>query len=278
MGKLPLPIKNMSKQNQAFNLVELIVVVAFITMLSVLSLSALTGARSKALRIACISNLKQVGLAFRTWGLSHNGNLPQTLAASQGGDADDVGVRIAGTTQQSSRGVSKMFLCMSTELGTPSILFCPAEYESSYRQAATSFSGFTMSGTVPYINDLNVSYFIGVDPQEPRPRMFLAGDHNLGGNANPPSTAFFAAPSYFSPSYAVWLGTNWTANMGPAFMANQHNQQGSVLLTDGSVEWFTRSQLQNALKNTGDTMHQPGQFQPATGATGVMGYNRIQLP
>jgi prepilin-type processing-associated H-X9-DG protein len=76
----------------------------------------------------------------------------------------------------------------------------------------------------------------------------------------------------------VWLGTNFTANMGPAFMANQHDQQGNVAMADGSVECFNRSWLQAALKRSGDTSRAPGTFQPATGATAGPGCNRIQLP
>ena len=173
-----------------------------------------------------------------------------------------------------------MFLVMSNELSTPKILFCPAEYERSYRQAATTFAG-VQTGTnrnILYTNDLNVSYFIGVDAQEASPRRFLTGDHNIGGNGNPPTTAYCTAPSAMAPSFAVWLGTNWTVNLGPAFMANQHDKEGNIGLADGSVEWFSRLRLQNALKNTGDTGRAPGSFLPATGATMGAGCNRIQLP
>ena len=145
---------------------------------------------------------------------------------------------------------------------------------------ASTFAGTQLPGGTDtlYTNDLNVSYFIGVDAQETSPRTFQAGDHNIGGNRNPPTTAFCSAPQTYSPSFAVWLGTNFTANQGPAFMANQHDQQGNVAIADGSVEWFNRSQLQIALKNTGDTGRAPGQFLPATGATMGAGCSRIQLP
>jgi hypothetical protein len=90
---------------------------------------------------------------------------------------------------------------MSNELSTPKILFCPAEYESSYRQAASTFAGAQLpSGTnVLYTNDLNVSYCIGVDAQETSPRMLLAGDHNIGGNANPPTNAVLCSSAKLLP-------------------------------------------------------------------------------
>ena len=170
-----------------------------------------------------------------------------------------------------------MFLCISNELSTPKILFCPAEYESAYRQAAGTFARVQTPGSnqVLYINDLNVSYFIGVDARETSPRMFLTGDHNVGGDANPPTRSY----CYMMSSTAttgmpfVWLGTNFSVNLGPAFTAQQHDQQGNVALADGSVECFSRSRLQDALKYTGDTGRSPGTFLPAAGATAGAGCN-----
>ena len=46
--------------------------------------------------------------------------------------------------------------------------------------------------------------------------MFLTGDHNMGGNANPPTIAYLAAPSTGTPF--ISLGTNFTANLGPGFL------------------------------------------------------------
>ena len=175
-----------------------------------------------------------------------------------------------------------MFLCMSNELSAPKILFCPAEYESNYRCMASTFSGVGdgTANSVPFTNDLNVSYFIGVDGQETNPQMFLTGDHNLGGNANPPTAAFcyMASATQTTGTPFIWLGTNFTANLGPAFLANQHDKQGNVAMTDGSVQGWNRSRFQDALKHTGDTGRAPGTFQPATGSTAGAGCNRIQLP
>jgi len=271
-------MKNMLKQNRAFTLVELLVVVAVVAILAAFLLPALASTKPQAQRVNCSNNLKQVGLAFRTWAISHNGLTPMQTSDALGGNADmDVGVRTVTSVQSSSHGDSKIFLTMSNELSTPAILFCPAEYESSMRRAATSFSGVSAPGTVPYTNDLNLSYFIGVDAAETYPRMFLTGDHNLGANANPPTVPFLMAPAGGYPGPFVCLGTNFTVNLGPAFLNNQHQKQGNIGLADGSVEWFNRTNLQNALGSSGDTGRPAGVFQLAAGATGT-GCNRIQLP
>jgi prepilin-type N-terminal cleavage/methylation domain-containing protein/prepilin-type processing-associated H-X9-DG protein len=279
--KLTLLVRNMPEQKRAFTLIELLVVIAIVAMLAATLLPALAGAQPRARRLTCSNNLKQAGVAFRTWAISHNGNMPMQVAYVGGGDADDVGFRILAATQKSSpisgsRGVSMMFLRMANELTTPKILFCPAEYESYLRQAATTFSGVPAAGAVPYTNDLNVSYFFGVDAQETYPRMLLTGDHNLGGNANPPTVPYLSAPSTGTPF--VYLGTNFAVNQGPTFLNTMHAKQGNVVLADGSVEYFSRTELQDALRNSGDKGRVVGVFVQGAGTIGGVGCNRIQLP
>jgi prepilin-type N-terminal cleavage/methylation domain-containing protein len=267
-SKLAPLMKNSYRQNQAFTLTELLVVIVLLAVLAAWLLPAVASTRPQAQRIMCSNNLKQVGLAFRTWAIDNNSRTPMTLSQSQGGDAEDVGVRVVAATQAASRGVSKMFLCMSNELSTSKVLFCPSEFDTT-RQAATSFSGQHTANSVPYVNDLNVSYFIGVDADETHPRKLLTGDHNLGGNANPPSALF---------GNFVSLGTNFTVDLGPAWLNNQHYLMGNVALADASVEFFSRSNLQNALMNSGDAGRSPGVFALAQGATGGLSCNRIQMP
>ena len=202
------------------------------------------------------------------------------LAGAQGGAAEELNTsRTLTGYQLYSHGAFKIFLCLSNELTTPKPLFCPAEYETAWRISATTFAGI-VSGhppyPIPYTNDLNISYFVAADASEATPRMLLTGDHNLGGNANPPTTAYLAAPN--TGNSKICLGTNFNANQGPAFMDNVHGKQGNVGMADGSVEWFGRTNLQNGLKKTGDLGRAQGMFSLAVGANGGAGCNRILLP
>jgi prepilin-type processing-associated H-X9-DG protein len=106
--------------------------------------------------------------------------------------------------------------------------------------------------------------------------MFLTGDHNLG-NGNPPTQVFDdVPPSIFFTS----LGTNFAgANSvnGVGWADNMHSKQGNVGLADGSVQGFSKTRLQEALQNSGDTGTTAGLFSLQS-PNSPLGVNRIQLP
>jgi hypothetical protein len=203
------------------------------------------------------------------------------VPTASGGYANFVGVRTVTSSQANARGVFGDFMVMSNELQTPHLLICPAENEP--RMLATTFSSVIPPGStnvVPFTNDLNTSYFIGVDATSTHPAMFLAGDHNLGsdGNLTPLVGFVYTLPQTYAPDFKISMGTNFTANQGPGWLGTMHFKQGNVGLADGSVQQFNRDQLQEALRNTGDHGGGAGPFfVTAPGATGA-GINRLQFP
>lgn len=274
------PMTQSHKLTRAFTIIELVAIITVTGLLAVILIPALARTRASAARILCTNNLKQIGVAFQTWALSHGLAYPMRVSVSSGGYADYLGQRTVAPTQISSRGVFGDFLVMSNELVTPKILTCSSENEA--RIQATIFSGVIPVGATnarPFVNDLNVSYFIGVDAFESLPRMFLAGDHNLGSDGNlVPLQGFVTPPTRYSPSFSVSLGTNFTPNAGVGWLQTMHNEKGNVLLVDGSVQQFNRDHLQQALRNSGS---QPGgaggNFPNPPGCVGAYA-NRIQFP
>lgn len=66
----------MQRHRQAFTLVELLVVIATIAILAGLLLPALASAREKGRKAACISNLRQIGIAIMAYAGDNNGKIP----------------------------------------------------------------------------------------------------------------------------------------------------------------------------------------------------------
>ncbi len=252
----------------AFTLIELLVVIAIIAILAAMLLPALSKAKQKAQATACLSNLRQWGIALQITATDNNDAMPRDGTD----DGGQYGVDTGATTGPGSpndenawfnvlpavmadRPLSVYYnspggnapLKLPYPGGKGRIWHCPtANGEGDTFQQSGGFGFFSyvmnidLKATAPITSSIQrIPY-----PQMPK----------LGAVRQPSSTVLLTEAA-FSPSREILPTPGDSARNGifPAArsyrFAWRHNNQGNLAFVDGHSAMFKRSYITNGAAN-----------------------------
>ncbi|MGP8200458.1 MAG: type II secretion system protein [Limisphaerales bacterium] len=231
--------RRLARNPAAFTRTELVVVIFILLIVgSILMPTSGVNLRHKAKRIACVNNLKQIGIADRAWENDHGNKFPASTAMTNGGWNDFRARTNAGAY------CWVYYWIMSKESGLmPSVLTCPADE----RRPAMNFESLK--------DNSHLSYFIGVQANDTNPQSVLGGDRNLGPGS-------VSAPDYgFSPANGMGNDVNIT---GPVCWSLRMHSSGStvgagnILLSEGSIQQTTSASFRKTWQpSAGETTNWP---------------------
>jgi len=169
-----------------FTLVELIVVIGVVAVLAALLLPALASAKDKARKAACISNLRQVGIAVQAYASDNSGRIPFGPKAPPFTSPADfypsTGAPTSLISIQGGAPVGLGLLLQQHLSDQPRVLFCPGS--DQVLDAATELARVGKSqaqSSYYYRHDGNTRLFD--NPNTNTPPLHIQLD-NLGENRN----------------------------------------------------------------------------------------------
>jgi prepilin-type N-terminal cleavage/methylation domain-containing protein len=116
------------QKSQAFSLIELLVVIAIIAILAALLLPVLSRSKEEGRATACVSNLRQIGVALQIYVDANNNTLPVMEDAPM------------DTNALSTNALPTANVVLGTELGNTNVLRCPSDFQGIFQLTGSSYS------------------------------------------------------------------------------------------------------------------------------------------
>jgi prepilin-type N-terminal cleavage/methylation domain-containing protein/prepilin-type processing-associated H-X9-DG protein len=224
--KSALPANSSSRR--AFTLVELLVVIAIIALLAALLLPALARAKEAGRKAACISNLRQMGIAIHTYAADNAGRIPYgPIAPPFTHPAEfypSTGSPTSLISLRSGAPVGMGLLLKEHLSAAPKVLFCSGSDQAVDQAAELAKVGTTQAQGSYYYRHGGITQLFHT-PAEPVPHLQL--DH-LGDNRNGRPIRALAMDSQFLCSGDV-------ATYGVKPSTHHRRKVANILFSDGHV-------------------------------------------
>ena len=216
-----------SQRPSGFTLVELLVVLAVIAILSALLLPAMAGAQAKARKTACLSNLRQLGIAIHNYASDAEGRIPYGPKAPPFSNPSDfypaTGTVTSLISLQDGSPVGLGLLlkqCIATQ---PKVLFCPGSDQTIDADAELAKVGVHQAQSSYYYRHAG-NIQLHDNPADPPPAHLLLD--NLGENRNGlPIRALVMDTEYLAPANLAVYGVKTTTHHSQRF--------ADILFSDG---------------------------------------------
>ena len=203
---------------------------------------------SRAQRIACVNNLKQVSTGLRLFANDADGKYPFECFTAGSTNADVNA--IPGGWSHNPTNLWKLFQLAQRDLSSPRILVCP--FDSAKFPASDFLSGSNATSdsfSHPSKRNSALSYFLALDAKEAQPAMLLVGDRNLARDSDKtdsePGRNYLNGEQRLGSTDADVKHLRWNSDI--------HDRGGNVAFMDGSAQQLTSQKLRDALGKTGDT-------------------------
>jgi len=257
-------IKFTRTARRAFTLIELLVVIAIIAILAAMLLPALSKAKGKAHQINCVSNMKQLGLAFMMYVVDFQDIFPGAGAGPPTQPVPEDWIYWNANSPYVDAGTARADINNGSIVPfihrfNTNLFRCPADLDIKKRQDGTrGFTPYLFSYTANSTYDKNQRTGLenrGVTSLYAGPG-YVGGavpDHHFkSSQIRRPSGKIMLVEEYSYQDGSEWLPNDgrWTPtstlkvglshpdpfSSNPSYITDRHNKKGNIAMCDGHVE------------------------------------------